>query len=203
MLRRRAPAAGKDPHPNGRRRFFFAFLFACFFTANLVQAAIYQYTDQQGRRVFTNECNVEQLKAGCTKVTLKERPRLSLEEEKRLRALFPGSEQADQYIKEARQRLNTEARQRGLRADINGDGRVTIGDVPGWVQWLFYYPADWLVSMLSEPGNEWVDFFEMRSANDSAMFPLVVSVSFWLAVCVLCFGLKRAIGKFRSRRGYQ
>ncbi len=202
MSRGSAPLARNDTLPNSRRRCFLAFLFAVFFATNLVQAAIYQYTDKQGRRVFTNECNAEQVKAGCKEVTLKERPRLSLEEEKRLRALVPGSEQSDQYLKEARQQSSIEVRQRNLRADINGDGRVTISDLPGWIKWIFYYPGDWLVLMLSERSNKLVDFLELRATNHSAAFNLIVSVSFWLAVIVLCFGLKRVIKKFRARPRY-
>ncbi len=204
MLRliRNGTAACNVPLPNSRRRVFFALLFIFLFAANLIHAQIYQYRDEHGRRVFTNECNAEHVKAGCTEFTLKEKPRLSLEEEKRLRALFPGSDQIDQIIKETRRRSKTAVRPGNLHADINGDGRVTIGDVPGWVQWVFKYPGEWLVSRLPERNNKWADFLELRDMNYSAYFPLWASVAFWLAVCILCFGIKRAVQRFRAKPRY-
>jgi hypothetical protein len=30
-----------------------------------------------------------------------------------------------------------------LAADANGDGSVTIGDLPGWLAQLFFLPGDW------------------------------------------------------------
>jgi len=168
----------------------------------MVQAAIYQYRDEQGRLVFTNVCDEGQVKAGCKEVSLRERLSLSPDEEKRLRALLPAGDQVDQIIKETRQRSTKGDRKRSLRADINGDGRITISDVPGWGKWVFFYPGDWLVLKLSEQNNRLVDFFELRAMNYGEMFPLIVSVFFWFAVIVLCFGLKRAIRKFRARPRY-
>ena len=101
----------------------------------MVQSAIYEYRDETGRRIFTSACNEEQLKAGCKKVTLQERFPLSPEEKQNLTTLFPKGDQAEGLIKEAREGPKKGSHQTALRADMNGDGKVTISDLPGYLQW--------------------------------------------------------------------
>src|SRR5882724_2376198 len=57
------------------------------------------------------------------------------------------------------------ARQWEWKQDINGDGKVTISDVDGWVKWLFFYPGDSLIHVLLKKNVEAAGFFELTPAS--------------------------------------
>jgi hypothetical protein len=67
------------------------------------------------------------------------------------------------------------ARQWQWRDDINGDGKVTIGDVPGWVKWLFYYPGDWVIYELLKRRGKAAEFLELTPASYGGQMSGVIS----------------------------
>ena len=71
-------------------------------------------------------------------------------------------------------------------ADMTGDGIVTIGDIWAWVGWLFYYPGDIAIyGMLKVEG--FAKFFELTPAHYGGALSFLISLGFWMLLCVLLF----------------
>jgi hypothetical protein len=75
------------------------------------------------------------------------------------------------------------ARQWEWRDDINGDGKVTISDVDGWIKWIFSYQGDWLIYTLLNDKNRGVaEFFELTPNSYGSWGSLGVSLMLWCAL---------------------
>lgn len=95
----------------------------------------------------------------------------------------------EEQLKEGCARVVPE-RQWKWKQDINGDGKVTISDVPGWVKWIFYYPGDWLIYvMLEEKGKgTMAEFLELTPASYGRMLSFLISIAAW-TTCLIGFVL--------------
>ena len=66
-----------------------------------------------------------------------------------------------------------------FQADMTGDGVVTISDVGSWVGWLFYYPGDYILSLIIED-RTLGSFFEVNGASYGNWFSGIVSAVIWI-----------------------
>jgi hypothetical protein len=67
-----------------------------------------------------------------------------------------------------------------FRADMNGDGIVSIADVWLWIKWLYFYPGDGLIYLI---GNTAVGSYLNLSAQPyGGELALGISVVVWLCV---------------------
>ena len=98
------------------------------------------------------------------------------------------------------------ARQWEWRDDINGDGKVTISDVDGWIKWIFYYPGDWLIySLLNDGKGKTAEFFELTPSSYGGWGSLGVSLMLWFGLLVGTVNLAEEIAntadKYKERVG--
>jgi hypothetical protein len=112
------------------------------------------------------------------------------EEEGRLHQIFRDYEvPVDAIIERARwNEIILSARQWKWKKDTNGDGKVTISDVPGWIEWAVYYPGDWAIyELLKKPGSA-AEFLELTPASYGGNMSLIISlVAFLLVLVLYCF----------------
>lgn len=66
-----------------------------------------------------------------------------------------------------------------FQQDMNGDGVVTVSDVWLWVKWLFYYPGDWLIDILTNTALG--RFLEFSAASLGGGLSAVISFLAWYA----------------------
>ena len=67
--------------------------------------------------------------------------------------------------------------------DMNGDGYVTIRDIPEWALWLFYYPGDFIISLILSNGAT-AKFFEMTQDYYGGRLSLALSLIVWLMLVI-------------------
>ena len=68
-------------------------------------------------------------------------------------------------------------------ADMNADGAVTIADVWLWLQWLFFYPGDFIVNLAIHFGFfEVVDKLELTTHIYGGLLSGVLSALFWFFI---------------------
>jgi hypothetical protein len=105
-------------------------------------ADVYVYRDRDGKLTFSSVCPEQQQKEGCHKVIREQDQPVK----RQLGESLPDYDlSSETVIEKGWDESILSARQWKLKRDINGDGKVTISDVPGWVKWLVYYPGDWLI----------------------------------------------------------
>jgi len=80
--------------------------------------------------------------------------------------------------------------------DIDGDGHVTIDDVTGWVDWLFYYPGDSAIEgVLSRKGAS--NFFKITPEDYGGGLSFLFSLAGWgfgFIALLMIFGVISLIG---------
>jgi hypothetical protein len=72
-------------------------------------------------------------------------------------------------------------------ADMNGDGAVTLWDLPLWRDWLFYYPGDLLIAFVLRYLPTWAVFLEWNASAYGGTFSGVMSFLFWPTIVVVWF----------------
>ena len=71
-------------------------------------------------------------------------------------------------------------------ADMNGSGAVTISDVWLWFKWLFFYPGDFVISLIIEHAPGFARFFEMSyKSSYSGALSGMLSALFWVTVVLV------------------
>jgi len=65
-------------------------------------------------------------------------------------------------------------------SDMNFDGLITISDVFLWIQWLVFYPGDWLISKMI--GTEFGVFLEVSSSNYGGVFSGFVALVIFIVL---------------------
>jgi len=76
-----------------------------------------------------------------------------------------------------------------VRADMTGDGIVTISDVVLWLQWLFALPGD--AAVLAMAGTPVGTFFEVGRHSLGGNVSLGLSVAFWGLLWIALAGGRR------------
>lgn len=95
-----------------------------------------------------------------------------------------------------------------LRPDVNGDGTVTIADLPGWAVEVFFLPGDWLVWAIRTHAAPVARFLELGADDYGGVLSGSFSGLCWLALLMLTVVVLRAVHNFdqalttRLRRGY-
>ena len=82
-----------------------------------------------------------------------------------------------------------------FEADMDQNGVTTISDIWLWVQWLFFYPGDFLILGIMKFGDIHT-FFELSSSTFGNWFSGIISFIFWFAII-----LKLVIFFFELRFG--
>jgi len=67
-------------------------------------------------------------------------------------------------------------------ADMNYDGSVTISDVWLWVKWLYFYPGDLIILLLTKVSPGLVNVFEHSSHPFSGIFSFGLSLIAWVVL---------------------
>ena len=83
-----------------------------------------------------------------------------------------------------------------LALDVNGDGRLTIGDVWAWLEHLLFMPGDAALSLLLTYAPTLAEFFELSPDNYGSPFSKFVSIGVWLLVLILSGITYNAIRNF-------
>ena len=68
-----------------------------------------------------------------------------------------------------------------FEADMDQNGVTTISDIWLWVQWLFFYPGDFLILGIMKFGDIHT-FFELSSSTFGNWFSGIISFIFWLSI---------------------
>ena len=80
-------------------------------------------------------------------------------------------------------------RQWRFLADMNGDGIVSVRDVPDWATWLFYLPGDAFIALF---GTTRVGvFLELTPASFGGSTSAMLSVALWLLAVAIALYLPR------------
>ena len=66
-----------------------------------------------------------------------------------------------------------------FEADMTGDGVTTISDFGAWVGWLFYYPGDYILSLIIEDPTLGT-FFEVSPTSYGNWFSAILSAVIWI-----------------------
>jgi len=65
-----------------------------------------------------------------------------------------------------------------FEADMDQNGAITISDIWLWVDWLFFYPGDFLILGIMKFGDIHT-FFELSSNTFGNWFSGIISFIFW------------------------
>lgn len=66
--------------------------------------------------------------------------------------------------------------------DANGDGAISLEDVPQWFAWLFFAPGDWAILTLIKHRPETALFLEITPQMQSGLFSGLLSLGVWLVI---------------------
>lgn len=91
-------------------------------------------------------------------------------------------------------------RQWGFILDMNRDGSVTISDVLLWMKWLFYYPGDFLHSVLIAVAPGIARFLDLSPASYGGWGAGLVSAYVWFNALPIFFLIAAAATKPSSPR---
>ncbi|HUF72086.1 MAG TPA: hypothetical protein VMR74_04205 [Gammaproteobacteria bacterium] len=86
-----------------------------------------------------------------------------------------------------------------LGADINGDGRITIGDLGSWSLEILLLPGDAFLYLLINHAPGVAEFFELGSEDYGGAVSIWASVLIWLAAIIVAGSLLNAIREFDRR----
>ena len=86
------------------------------------------------------------------------------------KAIANGYEPAKGFLREMRWDWNN---------DVNGDGKVTISDVGGWLSWVFFWPGDWIIELVIENASSLADFFELTDDPFKGVLSGILSGFIW------------------------
>ncbi len=90
-------------------------------------------------------------------------------------------------------------RQWRFQKDMNGDGKITIRDVPLWIGWLFYYPGDTVLDyLLYYPAGKLSEFFELNPNHYGGGVSFIISLAFWLLIFVLLIIIMAILDRFSA-----
>ncbi len=84
-------------------------------------------------------------------------------------------------------------------ADANGDGRVTVGDVGGWVEHAFFFPGDWALWALSRYAPPLGRFLEIDASDYGSLQSGVISAFAW-GLLLLSIGVSSSYLRELDRR---
>lgn len=86
-----------------------------------------------------------------------------------------------------------------LGADINGDGRFTIGDLGSWSLEILLLPGDAFLYLLINHFPGVAGFFELGNEDYGGVFTIWASVVIWLAAIIVAGSLLNAIRELDRR----
>jgi hypothetical protein len=70
-------------------------------------------------------------------------------------------------------------------ADANGDGGVTLGDLPGWLAQLFFLPGDWSVWVIAKYAPLVASLVGSDTLNYGGFVSGFIAVAFWSLVLIV------------------
>ncbi len=70
-------------------------------------------------------------------------------------------------------------------ADANGDGGVTLGDLPGWLGQLFFLPGDWSLWVIVRYAPPVASLFGGDAPSYGGFVSGFIAVVFWCLVLVV------------------
>jgi len=73
-----------------------------------------------------------------------------------------------------------------FKADMDGNGVVSISDTLLWVKWLFFYPGDLLILMIAQ-STYLQTFFELSANTFGNWFSMIISFCFWFPIFLIVF----------------
>ena len=68
-------------------------------------------------------------------------------------------------------------------SDMNFDGSITVSDVGLWIGWLFFYPGDWIISMIV--GTGFGNFFEFSYLDFGGLFSGFIGGAIYFILFIL------------------
>lgn len=91
-------------------------------------------------------------------------------------------------------------------ADMNGDGLITISDVWATLKWLFFYPGDFCIYVVSQ-SEGWASFlkrlpqfFETDPPQYGGRLSFVLSAMAWLLVWAVLEGIREDIDRRKRHK---
>ncbi len=75
----------------------------------------------------------------------------------------------------------------GFTWDMTGDGITTISDVGAWVEWLFFYPGDFIFSLVID--RRLGRFFEIDPTIYGGWLSGILSGLVWILVWLMALGM--------------
>jgi hypothetical protein len=77
------------------------------------------------------------------------------------------------------------AREWSFIADMNYDHSITISDLWLWFKWLYFYPGDFILSIVID--TKLGLFFELTKSNYGGYFSGIISIIIWVIIFVSFF----------------
>ncbi len=71
------------------------------------------------------------------------------------------------------------------KKDANGDGKITISDLGGWVTWVLFWPGDWIIDLVIENAPQWAEFFELKDDPFEGVLSGILSGVIWCTGLVI------------------
>lgn len=71
-----------------------------------------------------------------------------------------------------------------LHADMNGDGRITLGDGAGWLLEAFFVPGDWILWAVQTYAPSLATFLELDNGDYGGALAGALSAATWFALFI-------------------
>lgn len=78
-------------------------------------------------------------------------------------------------------------------ADMNFDGVTTISDVGLWIQWLYFYPGDWLLRASMKAVPTLTRFLEISQESYGGAYSGLISAIAWIMLAMAVVTLPSAV----------
>lgn len=84
----------------------------------------------------------------------------------------------------------------GIRADLNGDGQLTVADLPEWLVEAFFVPGEWFIRAAITYASPLADFVGVDAGDYGGTLSGVISAVVWLLGARLIMSVYRAARYF-------